>query len=130
MASRTFAASVTVRQWIPVLSTNTSEPIAPPSNPISALCGRINASELWLAGPRHEARDSSHSPHITRFVLTAPPEPELEPSDAARVVSYGFDGLPDHVLRWKPSVDTSTLSGLFFPPGLPARPLYSVRTDF
>jgi hypothetical protein len=34
------------------------------------------------------------------FVLTETADPELEPSDPARVVSYEFDGLPPHVLRW------------------------------
>ena len=64
-----------------------SDPMAPPWNEISALCGRISATELWLAGPRHEAPVSSHKLHITRFVLTDTPDPELEPSEAARVVS-------------------------------------------
>jgi hypothetical protein len=63
------------------------------------LCGKINATALWFAGPRHEARVSSHRPHITRFVLTETPDPELDPSDAARVVSKGLEGLPAQVLR-------------------------------
>jgi len=42
---------------------------------------------------------SSHRLHITRFVETETPEPELEPSDAARVLSYGVFGLPAHELR-------------------------------
>jgi hypothetical protein len=66
---------------------------------MSDLCGKINATELWLAGPRQEARVSSHKPHITKFVLTETPLPELDPIDAARVVSYGFEGLPAQVLR-------------------------------
>jgi hypothetical protein len=33
------------------------------------------------------------------LVLTDRAEPELEPKDAARVVSYGLDGLPAQVLR-------------------------------
>jgi len=37
---------------------------------------------------------------MTKFMLTDTPDPELEPSEAERVVSYGFDGLPAHVLRW------------------------------
>src|SRR6476660_10551518 len=102
-----------------------SAPIAPPSKPSIALCGRISATALWFDGPRHDALVSSPRLHMTMLTLTESAEPELEPSDAARVVSYGFDGLPPHVLRWKPSVETNTLSGLCRPPGLPARPLYS-----
>jgi hypothetical protein len=37
--------------------------------------------------------------HITRFVLTETPDPELDPSEAARVVSYGVAGFPDQLLR-------------------------------
>ena len=48
---------------------------------------------------------------MQRFALTDTPEPELDPSDAARVVSYTFDGFPAHELRWKPSTDGSTFSG-------------------
>jgi hypothetical protein len=55
---------------------------------------------LWLEGPRHDARVSSPRLAITRLILTETPEPELEPSEAARVVSYGFAGFPPHVLRW------------------------------
>ena len=76
-----------------------SAPIAPPSKPSIALCGRMSASELWFAGPRVEARVSSPRLAITRFALTDTPEPELEPSDAARVVSYTLEGLPPHELR-------------------------------
>ena len=36
---------------------------------------------------------------ITKFALTDTPEPELDPSEAERVVSYGLDGLPAQVLR-------------------------------
>jgi hypothetical protein len=36
---------------------------------------------------------------MTRLLLTDTAEPELEPSDAERVVSYGFDGLPLQLLR-------------------------------
>ena len=36
---------------------------------------------------------------MTRFVPTETPEPELEPIDAARVVSYELHGLPAQVLR-------------------------------
>ena len=59
----------------------------PPWNEISDLCGRISADELWLDGPRHDAPVSSHRLHITRLAPTDTPEPELEPIDAARVVS-------------------------------------------
>ena len=76
-----------------------SAPMAPPWKPSSALCGRMSATELWLAGPRQDAPVSSHRLHITILVLTETPEPELEPSEAARVVSYELDGLPAHVLR-------------------------------
>ena len=76
-----------------------SAPIAPPSKPSIDLCGRISATALWLAGPRHEARVSSPRLHITRFALTDTPDPELEPSEAARVVSYGLAGLPAQLLR-------------------------------
>ena len=36
---------------------------------------------------------------MTKFALTDTPEPELDPSEAERVVSYGLDGLPAQVLR-------------------------------
>ena len=77
-----------------------STPIAPPSKPIIDLCGRISATELWLDGPRQEARVSSPRLAITRLAPTDTPEPELEPSEPERVVSYGLDGLPPQVLRW------------------------------
>ena len=64
-----------------------SAPIAPPSKPSIALCGRISATALWFAGPRVDARVSSPRLAITRLALTDTPEPELEPSEAARVVS-------------------------------------------
>ena len=64
-----------------------SAPIAPPSKPSIALCGRISATALWLDGPRHDARVSSPRLAITRLALTDTPEPELEPSEAERVVS-------------------------------------------
>ena len=54
---------------------------------MSAFCGRMSATELWFAGPRQDMRVSSQMLHITRFVLTETPDPELDPSDAARVVS-------------------------------------------
>ena len=73
--------------------------MAPPRNDRCALCGRISATELWLAGPRHDWPVSSHRLHITMLVLTETPEPELEPIDAARVVSYELQGLPAQVLR-------------------------------
>src|SRR5919109_4852765 len=99
-----------------------SAPIAPPTKPIMALCGRINATALWLAGPRVEARVSSPRLTMTRSALTETPDPELDPSEAARVVSYGLAGLPAQLLRWYPSVDGSTRAGLWRPPGSPARP--------
>ena len=61
--------------------------MAPPWNEMSAFCGSSSATELWLAGPRHEARVSSHRLQVARLAPTETPEPELEPSDAARVVS-------------------------------------------
>ena len=64
-----------------------SAPMAPPSKPSIALCGRISATELWLAGPRVEARVSSPKLAITILVLTDRADPELEPSDAERLVS-------------------------------------------
>ena len=64
-----------------------SAPMAPPSKPNIALCGRIRATALWLDGPRQEARVSSPRLAITMLVLTESADPELEPSDAARVVS-------------------------------------------
>jgi hypothetical protein len=42
---------------------------------------------------------SSQMLHVVRFALTETPEPELEPSDAARVVSYTSLGFPAQVLR-------------------------------
>jgi hypothetical protein len=64
-----------------------SAPMAPPTNPSMALWGRISATALWLAGPRVEARVSSPRLAMTRLALTDTPEPELEPSEAERVVS-------------------------------------------
>ena len=51
------------------------------------MCGRISATALWLAGPRHDARVSSPRLAITMLALTDSAEPELEPSEAERVVS-------------------------------------------
>jgi hypothetical protein len=42
---------------------------------------------------------SSHRLHIVRFALTETPDPELDPSEAARVVSYTSLGFPAQVLR-------------------------------
>jgi hypothetical protein len=42
---------------------------------------------------------SSHRLHITRFPLTETADPELEPRDAARVLSYTLLGLPAQELR-------------------------------
>ncbi len=64
-----------------------SAPMAPPSKPSIALCGRMSASELWFAGPREDARVSSPRLAITKLVLTESAEPELDPSEAGRVVS-------------------------------------------
>src|SRR5712671_4007796 len=61
-----------------------SAPMAPPLKPSSALCGRINATALWLAGPRVEARVSSPRLTMTRLALTDTPEPELDPNVVAR----------------------------------------------
>ncbi len=36
---------------------------------------------------------------MTKLTLTETAEPELEPSEAERVVSYGLTGLPPQVLR-------------------------------
>jgi len=36
---------------------------------------------------------------MTRLALTETPEPELDPNDAARVVSYGLAGLPPQLER-------------------------------
>ena len=47
-----------------------------------------------MDGPRHEALVSSHKLHITKLVETDTPDPELDPNEAARVVSYGVEGLP------------------------------------
>src|SRR4051812_33438883 len=103
-----------------------SAPMAPPSKPSIALCGRTRATALWLAGPRQDARVSSPRLTMTRFALTDTPDPELEPRDADRVVSYTFAGLPAQVLRWYPRVEGRTFSGACRPPGSPIRPLYSV----
>jgi hypothetical protein len=77
-----------------------SAPIAPPLKLSTALCGRINATVLWLGGPRVEARVSSPRLTMTRLALTDTPDPELEPNEPARVVSYGLAGLPPQLLRW------------------------------
>jgi hypothetical protein len=42
---------------------------------------------------------SSQTLHIVRLALTETPEPELEPSEAARVESYAVLGFPDQLLR-------------------------------
>ena len=89
-ASRTFAASLSVRHWIPVRSLCMSLPMAPPKYEIRPFAGRIIASALWLAGPRHEAFVSSQRLHITRLALTDTAEPELDPMAAARLVSNGL----------------------------------------
>jgi hypothetical protein len=47
----------------------------------------MSAHALWFDGPRHDARVSSPRLAMHRFALTDTPEPELEPRDAARVVS-------------------------------------------
>ena len=67
---------------------------------MSDLCGRISATELWFDGPRQDMLVSSQILHVVRFALTETPEPELEPSEAARVVSYTSLGFPAQVLRW------------------------------
>src|ERR1700712_2234762 len=105
-----------------------SAPMAPPSKPSIALCGRINATALWFDGPRQEARVSSPRLAITMLVLPEGTDPDDEPSEAERVVSYGFAGVPPQVERWYPRTDGSSLSGWCRPPGSPARPLYSVIT--
>ena len=64
-----------------------SAPMAPPSKPSIALCGRMSATALWFDGPRQEALVSSPRLAITMLVLTERADPELEPRDAARVVS-------------------------------------------
>ena len=51
---------------------------------MSAFCGRMSATALWFAGPRHDMRVSSQMLHITRFVLTETPDPELEPRPDVR----------------------------------------------
>ena len=84
---------------MPARSLWMSAPIAPPRNETIDLCGRISATELWLAGPRHDMLVSSQMLHITRLALTDAPEPELEPSEAARVPSYALCGLPAQLLR-------------------------------
>src|SRR5947209_16994483 len=105
-----------------------SAPIAPPLKPSIALCGKISATALWFDGPRQDARVSSPRLAMTRLMLTESAEPELDPSEADRLVSYGLDGFPPQVLRWYPNVEGSTFAGLCRPPGSPARPLYSVLT--
>src|SRR2546425_1705630 len=101
-----------------------SAPIALPRKEISAFCGRISATELWFAGPRHDMRVSSQMLHVTRFVLTETPDPELDPSEAARAVSYGVAGVPHPPLRWLPSGDRSTPSRIVRPPRGARVPLY------
>ena len=61
--------------------------MAPPSKPSMALWGRMSATALWFEGPRQEARVSSPRLAITMLVLTDRAEPELDPREAARVVS-------------------------------------------
>ena len=73
--------------------------MAPPLKPSIALWGNISETALWLDGPRHDARVSSPRLAITRLALTDNAEPELDPKEAERVVSYGLDGLPPHVAR-------------------------------
>src|SRR5215470_15501469 len=61
-----------------------SAPMAPPTKPSIALCGRIRATALWLAGPRVEARVSSPRLAMTRLVLTDTPVAERRGQHGAR----------------------------------------------
>ena len=54
---------------------------------------------LWFDGPLHDALVSSPRLAITKLVLTDTAEPELEPREAALVVSYGLEGFPPQVER-------------------------------
>src|SRR2546429_9339191 len=96
-----------------------SAPMALPRKEMSAFCGRISATELWFAGPRHDMRVSSQMLHVTRFVLTETPDPELDPSEAARAVSYGVAGVPHQTLRREPRGGGGTPSRRCPPPRAP-----------
>ena len=54
---------------------------------------------LWFDGPLHDALVSSPRLAITKLVLTDTAEPELEPREAALVVSYGLEGFPPQLER-------------------------------
>src|SRR3974390_2932630 len=101
-----------------------SDPMEPPRKDTMALNGKMTAIELLLAGPRQEARVSSHIPHITIFVLTDTAQPKLDPVEAIRVVSKGLLGCPPQVLR-EYCPPSKSLVSKFLPPGSPPPPLYS-----
>ena len=64
-----------------------------------------------MEGPLVDWRVSSPRLAITKLALTDTPEPELDPRDAERDVSYGLAGLPAHVERWYPDTEGSIFSG-------------------
>jgi hypothetical protein len=47
----------------------------------------MSATALWLAGPLVDMRVSSPKLAMTKLALTETPDPELDPSEAERVVS-------------------------------------------
>jgi hypothetical protein len=69
---------------MPARSLWMSEPMAPPWNVMSAR-GSSSATELWLAGPARGARLLAQAQWPAGADRDA--DPELEPSEADRVVS-------------------------------------------
>src|SRR6478609_2188748 len=91
MLSRTFAASPTVRQWMPARSPTCWYP-GPPSCVTPLVVSRLTMP-LRDAGPLHEATVCSQIEHIARLADTDTPEPLLVPR-GTRVVSNGLHTCP------------------------------------
>ena len=63
------------------------------------LVGDNPASQVYVRNKISACRDTGIRSEMHHLPADTP-EPELEPSEPARVVSYGLDGLPPQVLRW------------------------------
>src|SRR6187549_489903 len=100
-----------LKNWLPM----------PPLSGSNPLVVRIIAIPLRDAGPWQDAPDCSQMLTVTRFVLTATPEPPLDPR-GTRSVSYGLQGWPLHEFIATPPAGW-LLRGLDAPPGSPGPPL-------